>query len=109
MTNKNKKYRSPIAASVYESAEALYEIGAIKKQTMREFEESCLVDCPEMTPEEIKNLREREMVSQPVFATYLNVSKNAVSEWERGIKKPTGSAVRLLSIVQKHGVNFLTV
>lgn len=37
-----KKYRSEILASVHESMEALHEINAIDKQTMREFDEACL-------------------------------------------------------------------
>lgn len=31
-----------------------------------------------------------QQFSQPVFARYLNVSKNLVSDWERGVKKPGG-------------------
>jgi transcriptional regulator with XRE-family HTH domain len=49
-----------------------------------------------LAPEEIKALREREQVSQPVFARYLNVSRNLVSDWERGVKRPGGPALRLL-------------
>ena len=44
------------------------------------------------------------MVSQPVFARYLNVSKNLVSDWERGVKRPGGPALRLLSIVSRKGL-----
>ena len=32
------------------------------------------------------------------FALYFNVSKNMVSDWERGIKKPGGPALRLLGL-----------
>ena len=46
-------------------------------------------------------------ISQPVFAAYLNVSKNLVSDWERGVKKPGGPALRLLSIVDKYGLELL--
>jgi putative transcriptional regulator len=53
-------------------------------------------------------LREREYVSQPIFAAYLNVSRNLVSDWERGKKKPGGPALRLLSIIDKHGLDALT-
>jgi putative transcriptional regulator len=49
-------------------------------------------------------LREREHVSQPVFARYLKVSKNLVSDWECGKRKPGGPALRLLSVIQKHGI-----
>ena len=60
-----------------------------------------------MKAEDIRALREREHVSQPVFAAYINVSKNLVSDWERGIKKPGGPALRLLSIVDKQGLDAL--
>jgi putative transcriptional regulator len=60
-----------------------------------------------MQPEEIRALRKREHVSQPVFAAYLNVTRNLVSDWERGIKRPGGPALRLLSIVEKHGLDAL--
>jgi hypothetical protein len=47
---------------------------------------------------------EAECVSQPVFARYLNVYKNLVSEWERGTKKPGGPSLRLLSLVKRKGL-----
>jgi putative transcriptional regulator len=40
-----------------------------------------------------------------VFARYLNVSKNLVSDWERGVKKPGGPALRLLTVIQKKGLS----
>ncbi len=55
-------------------------------------------------PEQIRAIREREHVSQPVFAAYLNVSRNLVSDWERGVKRPGGPALRLLSIIQRKGL-----
>jgi len=30
-----------------------------------------------------------------------------ISDWERGIKKPSGAALRLLSIVKTHGIYIL--
>jgi putative transcriptional regulator len=57
-----------------------------------------------MPPERIRALREREHLSQPVFALYLNVSKNLISDWERGVKKPGGPALRLLTVVEKSGI-----
>ncbi|RMC62518.1 helix-turn-helix domain-containing protein [Sinorhizobium meliloti] len=99
-----KVYRSEAMAAIHETMEGLFEIGAIDKQTMREFDEDCLTAVEPMTPEEIRSIREREHISQPVFARYLNVSKGLVSDWERGIKKPGGPALRLLTVVQKKGL-----
>ena len=42
---------------------------------------------PFLSPDEIKAIHEKEQVSQSVFIHYLNVSKNMISEWERGVKK----------------------
>lgn len=99
-----KKYRSDAFAAIHETMEALHEVGAIEKRTMREFDEACLTVVQVLSPEEIKSLRVAEHISQPVFARYLNVSKNLVSDWERGVKKPGGPALRLLTVIQKNGL-----
>jgi putative transcriptional regulator len=99
-----KSYISKALASIHETIEALHEIGAVGKQTMREFNEACLSPIVVLAPDEIKAIRVKEHISQPVFARYLNVSKNLVSDWERGIKKPGGPALRLLTVIQKKGL-----
>ena len=99
-----KKYRSDALAAIHETMEALHEAGAVDRQTMREFDETCLTPIEVMLPEQIKALRMCEHISQPVFARYLNVSKNLVSDWERGIKKPGGPALRLLTVIQHKGL-----
>ncbi len=99
-----KRYKSEALASVHESMEALHDIGALDKQTMREFDEACLTPVTMLGPDEIRALRLREKISQPVFARYLNVSRNLISDWERGVKKPGGPALRLLTVVQKKGL-----
>ena len=101
----NKKYRSDIAASVHETAEGLYEVGLMDKRTMREFDELCLTKIRPLTADEIRNIRERENVSQVVFAHYLNVTKGVISQWERGEKRPSGTSLKLLSLVDKKGLD----
>lgn len=104
MTKTTKKYKNDALASIHETMEALRDVGAIDKQTMREFDETCLTAVRRLAPEEIRALREREHLSQPVFARYLNVSKNLVSDWERGVKKPGGPALLLLTLVERKGI-----
>jgi len=99
-----KKYRSDAFAAIHETMEGLHEIGLIDKQTMREFDEACLTPVRVLSPDEIKTIRLRECISQPVFARYLNVSKNLVSDWERGVKKPGGPALRLLTVIEEKGL-----
>jgi len=71
---------------------------------MREFDSLCLTPVTPMTPEEIEASREREQVSQPVFASYLNVRKDAISKWERGEKRPDGPSLKLLNLVKTKGL-----
>jgi putative transcriptional regulator len=99
-----RTYKSEALAAVHEIMEGFREGGAIDKRTLREFDEACLAAATPLQPEEIKAIREAEHVSQPVFARYLNVSKNLVSDWERGKKRPGGPALRLLSIIQRKGL-----
>jgi putative transcriptional regulator len=76
----------------------------VDKQTMRGFDEACLTCVRPLRPREIKAIRTREHVSQTVFANYLNVARNLVSKWERGEKRPSGPALKLLFLVDKHGL-----
>ena len=99
-----KQYRSETMAAIHETAEGLHSIGLLDKQTMRQFDESCLTPVRALTPAEIRALREREGASQAVFARYLNVTTGLVSQWERGEKHPQGASLKLLSLVQKGGL-----
>jgi putative transcriptional regulator len=93
-----------ILASVRKTATGLHKAGLVDKATMREFDTLCLTPIETLTAEEIRALREREQVSQPVFAHYLNVRKDAVSKWERGEKRPDGPSLKLLSLVKAKGL-----
>lgn len=97
-------YRSAIAGAVHEMMAGAQEAGVVSRATLRQFDTACLAPVADLAAEDIKALRERERVSQPVFAAYLNVSRNLVSDWERGVKRPGGPALRLLSIIQRKGL-----
>ena len=101
------KFKSDAFEAIHASASALARVGAIDKTTMREFDASCLAVPPSIKPHEIKQLRERHHVSQPVFARYLNTSESTVEKWETGAKKPSGMALKLLAVVKKHGLKML--
>lgn len=99
-----KQYSNKIAAAVHETAEDFYAIGLMSKKTMREFDEMCLTPVKPLTPKQIAAIREREMASQAVFARYLGVSVNLISQWERGEKKPQGASLKLLTLVKRNGL-----
>jgi putative transcriptional regulator len=100
---KNDKAKG-VLASVHKTATGLRRAGVLDKATMREFDLLCLAAVEPMAPAEIRALREREQVSQPVFALYLNVRKDAVSKWERGEKRPDGPSLKLLNLVKAKGL-----
>ncbi|SEH27785.1 helix-turn-helix domain-containing protein [Magnetospirillum fulvum] len=104
MAASKKKADNGILASVHRTAIGLSKAGLVDKATMREFDALCLTPVEPMTPDEIRALREREQVSQPVFAHYLNVRKDAVSKWERGEKRPDGPSLKLLNLVKARGL-----
>jgi len=100
-----KKRTSRIANEMKETARGLHRIGLIDKRRMNEFEALTTPKIEEMTPEKIKSLREREHVSQAVFASVLNMSLSTVQKWEIGEKRPSGPSLKLLSLVEKKGLS----
>ena len=104
---KKLKYKSEVFEAIPSSAAGMYRVGAIDKATMRRFDQSCLSVPPQMGPERIKRIREKQRVSQSVFARYLNTSESTVEKWETGVKRPSGMALKLLDIVEKHGLKML--
>lgn len=106
MPNK-PKFKSDAFEAIHSSAQALFKVGAIDKVTLRNFDESCFVVPEEINPEMIKEIREHNHVSQPVFARFLNTSESTIQKWETGAKRPSGMALKLLAVVQKHGLKVL--
>jgi len=99
-----KQYRSDLSASIHETAGDLAAAGILDRRTMREFDALCLTPVAPLAPDAIKALREGEGVSQAVFARYLNVSTSVVSKWESGEKRPSGAALKLLSLIREKGL-----
>jgi len=60
-----------------------------------------------LTPQQIRSLRERHGVTKKAFASLLNVSTTSVEEWESGDHQPSPFALKLLSVVEKHGLEIL--
>ena len=100
-------FKSDAFEAIHSAAQGLHRARTIDKATMREFDESCLASLPVIPANEIKRIREGAHVSQPVFARYLNTSESTVQKWEAGIKRPSGMALKLLAVVEKHGLKVL--
>jgi len=54
-----------------------------------------------MDAREVQELRARLDASQPVFASYLNVSTKLVQAWEANRRTPDGAALRLLRLAEQ--------
>ena len=96
-----------ILKTVHETAKGLQKAGTMDVMTMREFDALCLPQVKIYTPTQIKRLRTRYKASQAVFAAYLNTSPSTVQKWEQGQKKPNGPSLKLLNLVDVHGLEAL--
>ena len=100
-----RKSKSPILEAVHETATGLFNAGVMDQLTMREFDRLCVPPVEPLAPDQIKRIRDTSRVSQAVFARLLNTSLSTVQKWEIGQKKPTGTALKLLHLVQKRGLD----
>lgn len=92
------------------SSEAIYglrERSICAMATLREFDSSTLPCVETLDSQAIKAIRLKVNVSQAVFAKCLNVSLSTIKQWERGEKKPRGTALLLLHLVSKRGLSVL--
>jgi putative transcriptional regulator len=105
----NKAKKASMLEVAHQMAKGLYQANAINATTMREFDALCLPPVKELSATEIKKIRLREKVSQPVFAKCLNTSTSAVKQWEQGEKHPRGTSLKLLNLVAKKGLAILTL
>lgn len=107
MTTKTTKTKNAAFEAIHSAATGLHRAGAIDKATMREFDVLCLESTPVFKARDIKRIRESARVSQTVFARYLNTSESTIQKWETGQKRPSGMALKLLRVVEKHGLEVL--
>jgi putative transcriptional regulator len=102
-----RKRTSPILKVVHDTAKGLHKAGVLDRVTLREFDRLCLPPVEPLKPKQIRQIREASRVSQAVFAHLLNTSVSTVQKWEIGQKKPTGTALKLLHLVHKRGLEVI--
>jgi putative transcriptional regulator len=101
----NTSYRNSRLEVLHKTGAALHRVGALDKATMRDLDAFCLTKVEELSGEEIAALRLREHVSQAVLAHHLNVRAKLVSDWERGVKRPSGPSLKLLALIRAKGLD----
>jgi putative transcriptional regulator len=98
---------SEILDIAHDMAKGLFNAGAMDEVTMKTVEALCLPSKKELKPEEIRQIRLANHVSQAVFAALMGVGKTTVQQWEQGQKRPGGAARRLLDIIERRGIEVL--
>jgi putative transcriptional regulator len=104
--------KARIRSEIVEMSRALHKVGAVsdselRKTTLRMLGRDALPAVKTLSPAEIVAVRERAGVSQAVMAAFLNVAVSTVSQWERGERRPTGAALKLLNVVKGKGIEAL--
>ncbi len=64
-----RKYKSSAFEAIHSTVRGMYRSGVIDKATMRHFDESCLSVPAPIEPQQIKKIRLKNKVSQPVLCT----------------------------------------
>ena len=102
-----KKTMNDIArTAISEMATILRKMGKIDESTLKEY----FINFPivkELKARDIKKIREKINVSQPIFAKLLNTSPETIKKWEQGERHPTGTSLKLLNLVDAHGLSAL--
>lgn len=71
------------------------------KLTLRSKELKPPIQIRPMSAKDVIAIRENLAVSQALFAQMLNVPKVTAISWEKGRRRPTGAALRLLDLVRR--------
>ena len=98
---------SKIIKTIHGDVKEFHEADLVNDTTMRKFDMRLAACIRDISPDDIKEIRKKSRVSQAVFASLLNVSRGTVRSWEQWQKAPSGAALKLLSLVNKHGIDIL--
>jgi putative transcriptional regulator len=106
------KGRARLRSEIVEMAQGLNRLGMmsdreLEQTTISMLGRDALPRVAPLSPAEIIAVRKRAGVSQAVLAGFLNVGVTTVSQWERGLRRPTSTALKLLYVVRDKGIEVL--
>lgn len=104
VTAKRVSAKTALLAAMHETAADLHRLGFIDMHKMRKLDALCLEPVPAYGADDIKALRAHHQLSQAVLASVLNTSLSTVRQWEIGHKHPSGPSLKLLSLLQRKGL-----
>ena len=94
--------RNSVKDAIGETVQGIVDKGIKVSFTKKELD-SLGVILPKVVldADDIKYIRKQINVSQLVFAKLLNTSLSTVRQWEQGARKPSGSTMVLLELLQR--------
>ena len=98
------KTKSRLQEAAHETAQDLHRLGFIDKRKMDKFDALCIAPVADFDSEKIRDLRQSLQLSQAVLAAVLNASISTVRKWELGDKRPSGPSLKLLSLLERKGL-----
>ena len=104
--------KAQLRMDIVEISRGLHKVGAVsgaqlEQTTLRMLGRDALPKVADLSPAAIARVRQKAGLSQSVLAGYMNVAVNTVSQWERGQRRPTGAALKLLHVVKRNGIEAL--
>lgn len=94
--------RKSINEAISSTVSDMLEIGLETSFTKKELDEMGVQIAPvSISAQEIREIRKKLNVSQAVFAKLLNVSLSSIRQWEQNLRKPSGSTMILLELLQR--------
>jgi putative transcriptional regulator len=98
------KTKSRLLEATHETAQDLHRLGFIDKRKMSKFDALCIAPVADFDSVKIRDLRLSLQLSQAVLAAVLNTSISTVRKWELGDKHPSGPSLKLLSLLERKGL-----
>ena len=96
--------KNDIREMVLETMEGFYKAGTVDDITLKEVKAMCLPKLKPYTHSAIIRIRRKLRLSQAALARFLNTSTSTIQKWEQGYKKPSGSALKLLHLIDGKGL-----
>jgi putative transcriptional regulator len=107
---RTRSVEDEVLSAAHRLASALHDVGAMDDITMREMDALCLAPPKAYGRADVVRIRRSTRMSQPVFAKLLGVGKSSVVQWESGERKPSGTALRVLELLDtRHSSPLLEV
>jgi putative transcriptional regulator len=109
MAREKKKKVDGLTKTILSTAKSLHKHGIMDKATyekitLRHLGGAVRATAKALTGREIRELRNKENISQAVLAHYLHVTVGYVSQLERDEKRPTGPTLVLLNVIRRKGL-----